>query len=91
MSAFSKQKQKLWIFIACTLIWYIWITINLLRFEGKVFDALDVWRHLLGLFKESVRQSFHTYKNHTVISIYSMLGISQLSANAPSFIPQYGQ
>ncbi|KAL6175829.1 hypothetical protein ACLB2K_052468 [Fragaria x ananassa] len=42
VSAFSKQKRMLWIFIACTLIWYIWITRNLLRFEGKVFDALDV-------------------------------------------------
>nr|XP_011470659.1 PREDICTED: uncharacterized protein LOC105353313 [Fragaria vesca subsp. vesca] len=89
VSAFSKQKRRLWIFIACTLIWYIWITRNLLRFEGKVFDALEAQRHLLDLFKESVRESFHTYNNHAVVSVYSRLGISQLSANAPSFTPQY--
>ncbi|XP_062013933.1 uncharacterized protein LOC133730332 [Rosa rugosa] len=88
-STLSKHKRQLWFLVIGNLIWYIWITRNLLRFEAKVFDVLDAQRQLLELFKESAKLSFHPYKKHTIASIYSILGISQLSAAAASFIPSF--
>ena len=89
VSAFSKQKRRLWFLVSSNLIWYIWTTRNLVRFEGKVFNVVESQHHLLNLFKESAQHAFHPYKDHSVASIYSILGISELSADANSFFPSF--
>ena len=86
----SKSKRRLWLLVACNLLWYIWTTRNMMCFEGKHFDFLHAQRTLLGLFRSSTGRSFQPSNNHHSMSIFSVLGISPLSAKATSFIPCLG-
>ncbi|CAL9010028.1 unnamed protein product [Prunus brigantina] len=86
VESFSPSSRKLWLLVACNLVWGIWHLRNQIRFDRLVVCLDYAQRWFLSRFKESGIACFVSGHSPSSPLIFQLLGFLPLNPSAPKFI-----
>ncbi|PRQ46043.1 hypothetical protein RchiOBHm_Chr2g0084861 [Rosa chinensis] len=87
-STLKSSGKLLWRLVFCNLLWCLWVERNRLRFDGTSFNFQRLKQFFILALRNSAALSFKPgIASQSTLPIFTVLGLSPLSARAPIYIP----
>ncbi|PRQ39720.1 hypothetical protein RchiOBHm_Chr4g0428291 [Rosa chinensis] len=87
-STLTSSGKLLWRLVFCNLLWCLWVERNRLRFDGTSFNFQRLKQFFILALRDYAALCFKLgIASQSTLPIFTVLGLSPLSARAPIYIP----